>query len=149
MKHRGAVISEDYFFFLLPIHDPDGDPEATFLLQQGSVSLFLDPRLQKLGNDHGSSRLEGINIFRQRTSPPGAAVAEEAVVGLGVDAPRPHFLHQAMGRGEYERLSPAEELYRASRLAGAPTTIEVAARVPSKVVNFQVLEFSITKEQNN
>ena len=34
-----------------------------------------------------------------------AAPAEEAVIGLGLDAPGPHLFGQAMGRGEDERVS--------------------------------------------
>ena len=38
-----------------------------------------------------------------------AAPAEEAVIGLGLDAPSPHLFGQAMGRGEDEGVSGTEE----------------------------------------
>ena len=39
-----------------------------------------------------------------------ATPSEKAVVGLGLDAPGPHLFGQAMGRGEDEGISLAEEL---------------------------------------
>ena len=39
-----------------------------------------------------------------------ATPSEEAVVGLGLDAPGPHIFGQAMGRDEDEGISLAEEL---------------------------------------
>ena len=48
-----------------------------------------------------------------------AAPAEEAVIGLGLDAPGPHFFGQAMGRGEDEGASGMEELDRSHGFAAA------------------------------
>ena len=49
-----------------------------------------------------------------------ATPSEEAVVVLGLDAPCPHLFGQAMGRGEDERISLAEELDRSRGFAAAP-----------------------------
>ena len=49
-----------------------------------------------------------------------AAPTEEAVVGLGLDAPGPHLFGQAMGRGEYKGISLEEELDRSCGFAAAP-----------------------------
>ena len=53
-----------------------------------------------------------------------ATPAEEAVIGLGLDAPGPHFFRQSMGQSEDES-SLAEELDRSRGLAGALAAIEV------------------------
>ena len=42
------------------------------------------------------------------------------MVGLGRDAPGPHLFGQAMGRGEDEGISLAEELDRSRGFAAAP-----------------------------
>ena len=49
-----------------------------------------------------------------------ATSSEEAVVGLGLDAPGPHLFGQAMGRGEYEGIFLAEELERSRGFAAVP-----------------------------
>ena len=49
-----------------------------------------------------------------------AAPAEEAVIGLGLDAPGPHLFGQAMGRDEDEGVSGMEELDRSRGFAAAP-----------------------------
>ena len=49
-----------------------------------------------------------------------ATPSEEAVVCLGLDAPGPHLFGQAMGRGEDEGISLAEELDRWRGFAAAP-----------------------------
>ena len=49
-----------------------------------------------------------------------ATPSEEAVVGLDVDAPGPHLFGQAMGWGEDEGISLAEELNRSRGFAAAP-----------------------------
>ena len=49
-----------------------------------------------------------------------ATPSEEAVVGLGLDAPGPHLFGQAMGWGEDEGISLAEELNRSHGFAAAP-----------------------------
>ena len=49
-----------------------------------------------------------------------ATPSEEAVVGLGLDAPGPHLFGQAMGWGEDEGISLAEELNRSCGFAAAP-----------------------------
>ena len=46
--------------------------------------------------------------------------SEEAVVGLGLDAPGPHLFGQAMAWGEDEETSLAEELNRSRGFAAAP-----------------------------
>ena len=128
---RAVVLPENLF----PVHgcDPQGDPEATFL-QQARVTLFLDPCLEQLGDDHTASRLYGSKVFRHSTSPPRAAVPEEAVVSLCVDAPGPHLLGQAMGWGEDERLPPAEQLDGSRGLTGASATVEIAQSMPGERV---------------
>ena len=50
-----------------------------------------------------------------------AAPAEEAVIGLGLDAPGLHFFGQAIGRGEDEGASGTEELDRSCGFAAAPS----------------------------
>ena len=52
-----------------------------------------------------------------------AAPAEEAVLGLGLDAPGPHLFGQAMGRGEDEGVSGTEELDRSRGFPAAPAAI--------------------------
>ena len=52
-----------------------------------------------------------------------AAPAEEAVIGLGLDAPGPHLFGQAMGRGEDKGVSGTEELDRSRGFAAAPAAI--------------------------
>ena len=59
---------------------------------------------------------------------------EEAVVGLGLDAPGPHLFGQAMGRGEDEVISLAEELDRSRGFASAPAAAWVAQAVPRQRV---------------
>ena len=49
-----------------------------------------------------------------------ATPSEEAVVGLGLGAPGPHLFSQAMGLGEDEGISLAEELNRLRGFAAAP-----------------------------
>ena len=49
-----------------------------------------------------------------------ATPSEEAVVGLGLVAHGPHLFGQAMGRGEDEGISLAEELDRSRGFAAAP-----------------------------
>ena len=49
-----------------------------------------------------------------------ATPSEEALVGLGLDAPGPHLFGQAMGRGEDEAISLAEELDRSRSFVAAP-----------------------------
>ena len=49
-----------------------------------------------------------------------ATPSEEAVVGLGLDAPGPHLFGQAMGRDEDEGISQAEELDCSRGFAAAP-----------------------------
>ena len=49
-----------------------------------------------------------------------ATPSEKAVLGLGLDAPGPHLFGQAMGRGEDEGISLAEELDRWRGFAAAP-----------------------------
>ena len=51
------------------------------------------------------------------------APAEEAVIGLGLDAPGPHLFGQAMGRGEDKRVSGTEELDRSRGFAAAPAAV--------------------------
>ena len=53
-----------------------------------------------------------------------AAPAEEAVIGLGLGAPGPHFFGQAMGRGEDEGASGMEELDHSHGFAAAPSTLD-------------------------
>ena len=48
-----------------------------------------------------------------------ATPAEEAVIGLGLDAPGPHLFGQAIGRGEDEGVSGMEELDRSRGFAAA------------------------------
>ena len=48
-----------------------------------------------------------------------AAPAEEAVIGLGLDAPGPHLFGQAKGRGEDEGVSGTEELDRSRGFAAS------------------------------
>ena len=52
-----------------------------------------------------------------------AAPAEEAVIGLGLDALGPHLFGQAMGRGEDEGVSGTEELDRSRGFAAAPAAV--------------------------
>ena len=52
-----------------------------------------------------------------------AAPAEEAVIGLGLEAPGPHLFGQAMGRGEDEGVSGTEELDRLHGFAAAPAAV--------------------------
>ena len=52
-----------------------------------------------------------------------AAPAEEAVIGLGLDAPGPHLFGQAMGRGEDEGVSGTGELDRSRGFAAAPAAV--------------------------
>ena len=52
-----------------------------------------------------------------------AAPAEEAVIGLGLDAPGPHLFGQAMVRGEDEGVSGTEELDRSRGFAAAPAAV--------------------------
>ena len=52
-----------------------------------------------------------------------AAPAEEAVIGLGLDAPGPHLFGQAMGRGEDEGVSGSEERDRSRDFAAAPAAV--------------------------
>ena len=52
------------------------------------------------------------------------ATPAEAVIGLSLDAPGPHFFRQSMGRSKEERIPLAEELDRSRGLAGAPAAIE-------------------------
>ena len=52
-----------------------------------------------------------------------AAPAEEAVIGLGLDAPGPHLFGQAMGRGEDGGVSGTEELDRSRGFAVAPAAV--------------------------
>ena len=54
-----------------------------------------------------------------------ATPAEEVVIGLGLDAPGPHFFRQSMGRSEDEGIPLAEGLDRSRGLAGALAAIEV------------------------
>ena len=54
--------------------------------------------------------------FRRPLRP--ATLSEEAMVGLGLDAPGPHLLGQAMG--EDEGISLAEELDRSRGFVAAP-----------------------------
>ena len=49
-----------------------------------------------------------------------ATPSEEALVGLGLDASGSHLFGQAMGRGEDEGISLAEELDRSRGFAAAP-----------------------------
>ena len=49
-----------------------------------------------------------------------ATPSEEAVVGLGRDVPGQHLFDRAMGRGEDEGISLAEELDRSRVFAAAP-----------------------------
>ena len=49
-----------------------------------------------------------------------ATPTEEAVVGLGLDAPGPHLFGQAMGRGKDKGISLEEELDRSRGFAAAP-----------------------------
>ena len=51
------------------------------------------------------------------------ASAEEAVIGLGLDAPGPHIFGQAMGRGEDEGVSGTEELDRSRGFTAAPAAV--------------------------
>ena len=51
-----------------------------------------------------------------------AAPAEEAVIGLGLEAPGPHLFGQAIGWGEDEGASSTEELDRSHGFAAAPAT---------------------------
>ena len=52
-----------------------------------------------------------------------ATLAEEAVIGLGLDAPGPHLFGQTVGRGEDEGVSGTEELHRSRGFAAAPTAV--------------------------
>ena len=52
-----------------------------------------------------------------------AAPAEEAVLGLGLDAAGPHLFGQAMGRGEDEGGSGTKELDRSRGFAAAPAAV--------------------------
>ena len=52
------------------------------------------------------------------------------MVGLGLEAAVPHLFGQAMGRGEDEGISLAEELDRSRGFAAAPAAVEVAQAVP-------------------
>ena len=52
-----------------------------------------------------------------------AAPAEEAMIGLDLDAPGPHLFGQAMGRGEDEGVSGTEELDRSRGFAAAPAAV--------------------------
>ena len=52
-----------------------------------------------------------------------AASAEEAVIGLGLDAPGPHLFRQTVGWGEDEGVSGTEELDRSRGFAGAPAAV--------------------------
>ena len=49
--------------------------------------------------------------------------AEEAVIGLGLDAPGPHLFGQAMGRSEDEGVSGTEELDRSCGFAATPAAV--------------------------
>ena len=68
-------------------------------------------------DDHTGNELLP-NLFRRsfRLATP----SEEAVVGLGLDAPGSRLFGQAMGRGEYEGISLAEELDSSRGFATAP-----------------------------
>ena len=52
-----------------------------------------------------------------------ATPAEEAMIGLGLNAPGPHLFGQAMGRGEDEGISGTEELDRSRGFAAAPAAV--------------------------
>ena len=52
-----------------------------------------------------------------------AASVEDAVIGLGLDAPGPHLFGQAMGRGEDDGVSGTEDLDRSRGFATAPATV--------------------------
>ena len=71
-------------------------------------------------NDHTGNEFLS-HPFRRRVRL--AAPAEEAVIGLGLDAPGTHLFGQAMGRGEDEGVSGTEELDRSSGFAAAPAAV--------------------------
>ena len=52
-----------------------------------------------------------------------ATPAEEAVIGLALDAPGPHPFGQTVGRGEDEGVSGTEELDRSRGFAAAPAAV--------------------------
>ena len=52
-----------------------------------------------------------------------ATPAEDAVIGLGLDAPGPHLFGQTVGRGEDEGVSGTEELDRSRGFAAAPAAV--------------------------
>ena len=63
-----------------------------------------------------------------------ATPAEEAMIGLGLNAPGPHLFGQAMGRGEDEEISGTEELDRSRGFAAAPAAVYVDQAVPRQRV---------------
>ena len=67
----------------------------------------------------------GNEFLSRRFGRPGrlASPAEEAVIGLGLDAPGPHLFGQAMGRGEDEGVSGAKELDRSRGFAAVPAAV--------------------------
>ena len=56
------------------------------------------------------------------------------VVGLGLDAPSPHFFRQTVGWGEDKRIPMTEEPDCLRGLAGAPAAVQVAQVVPRQRV---------------
>ena len=63
-----------------------------------------------------------------------ATPSEEAVVGLGLDAPGPHLFGQAMGRGQEQGISLAEELDHSRCFAAVPAAACVTQAVPRQRV---------------
>ena len=71
-----------------------------------------------------------------------AAPAEEAVIGLGLDAPGPHLFRQTVGRGDNEGFSGAEELDRSRGFAAAPAAVKL-------IKNCNLLKKKKQQQKNN
>ena len=63
-----------------------------------------------------------------------ATPAEEVVVGLGLDAPSPHFFRQTVGRSKDKRIPLAEELDCSRGFATVPAAVQEAQAVPRQRV---------------
>ena len=57
------------------------------------------------------------------------------MVRLCINAPGPHLLGQAVGRGEDERLPPAEQLVGSRDLTGASAAVEIVQSMPDERIS--------------